>query len=390
MEKQFGRGGETLRGKHPLQEIGALPKADMLLLHAVEPHPAVRQGPVPIRPRHRGVLPRQVQAIRAYGGSRKAVSGGRQPLSGHGHPAGGYRLAHPVAVRVFPYERPAVGLPVHGLEVDNAAVGALVLEMEEPVSPVGARHPGALVRTVHRSGGPGHHNLFFIRAIYAAGAEHRLPAGGHSAGGGKDIVPTVPLVELGPLDGGLRQVAVENKAGRACEGGSIGLHRGHKEDALEPGAGTGGPVRKPGVSLRIPKRAGVYEALLAHHPDGRLPSARDILRLNHENAPVRVSYIDIEPAVVVTDGRGPDAAAVLHRAVESGGGIIRERSPHLLPMDQIARVEDGQSREEIEGGRRHIIVVPHPAYIRVGIIEMKDGIGEIHGLLYGAGDGKCY
>ncbi len=76
--------------------------------------------------------------------------------------------------------------------------------------------------------------------------------------------------------------------------------------------------------------------------------------------------------------------------MEFGGGIICERGPYLLPMDQIARVEDGQSRKEIEGGCRHVIVVPHPAHIRVGIIEMKDGIGEIHGLLYGAGDGKCY
>ena len=81
---------------------------------------------------------------------------------------------------------------------------------------------------------------------------------------------------------------------------------------------------------------------------------------------------------------------MLHRAVESGGGIIRERSPHLLPMDQIGGAQDGQPREEIERGGRHVVIIPHPAYIRVGIIEMKDGIGEIHGLLYGAGDGKCY
>lgn len=49
---------------------------------------------------------------------------------------------------VVPDHRPAVRAPAHRLEVHDPAVGALVLEVQEPVLAGRGAHPGALVRPV--------------------------------------------------------------------------------------------------------------------------------------------------------------------------------------------------------------------------------------------------
>ena len=85
--------------------------------------------------------------------TRFELVGGGRHLRGNVRPATSglrnvaHRLTCAVAVRV-PADHGPVVAPGHRLEVHDPAVGAEVLEVQEPDSPAGGVDPGALVRAV--------------------------------------------------------------------------------------------------------------------------------------------------------------------------------------------------------------------------------------------------
>ena len=186
---------------------------------------------------------------------------------------------------------------------------------------------------------------------------------------------------------------VKDNAGGAFEAGAIGLHGRDEHHTLEPRAGTGQRMGKVRAAVLVPEGAGVDEPSRTDHPDGRLPSARRILRPDHEDAAVRVTYIYIIPAVVVTDGGCPHAVSVLDGGME-GLVVVHERGAHFLPVHEVCRVQDGKAREAVEGGGRHVEVLPYAAYVGVRVVQVKNGIGVGYrqgrfGSLAGGGEHTC-
>ena len=86
--------------------------------------------------------------------------------------------------------------------------------------------------------------------------------------------------------------------------------------------------------------------------------AHGIRRIGHRE-------IDIVLAVILADIRSP------HGTQE---GV--ERRADGLPMDQVAAMEDYESRHVVEGAMRHVIVLAVAHDGGVGIVASQDGIGE--------------
>ena len=237
-ERQPGRHGEPLSRELLRKQVRAVPQTLVrpFLFHRIQPYAPLRQRRMPIRRRNGRILPFEADAVGTVRGLVISSGGG----AGVEKSIRPHWLPDPVPVGVLPDQRPAVGPPGHRLQMDDTPVGALVLEMEEPVLSGRSIDPGALVRAVDRTRSPGHHDPFLIRAEGMVGPEDRLPARGHAARRREDVILSAALVELGPLDGGLRQVAVIDDARRSQQTGAVRCHRRDEQDTLDsrPGPGT--------------------------------------------------------------------------------------------------------------------------------------------------------
>ena len=138
---------------------------------------------------------------------------------------------------------------------------------------------------------------------------------------------------------------------------------------------------QPSLAVLIPEGTRIDESLGLHHPNRRFPRTARILCPDHEDAPVRIAAKDIEPAIVITDGRCPDTVRMLHlrpeiifRGIPTRSGIVRQRCAYQRPIHQIPRMQDRQSRKTVERGSRHIIILPHPAHVRIAVIRVQDRI----------------
>ena len=169
-ERELRPDGEPLGRELLRQEIRAVPQAPVRpgLLHRIQPY-AVLQRIMPIRRRQRRILPFQADAV-GFVTLLVISSGGVLLVISSGGGAGveksivPHRLPHAVSVGIHTDERPAIGPPGHRLEVQDAPVGTLVLEMEEPVLPVGGIHPGSLMGTIDGARRPGHDDALLVGA----------------------------------------------------------------------------------------------------------------------------------------------------------------------------------------------------------------------------------
>ena len=95
--------------------------------------------------------------------------------------------------------------------MDDAAVGFLVLEMQEPVFAILCVHPSALMRAVDVCLALCQHNLVLVGAVRALAAHSQLETRGHAARRTHNPIPAVALVKLRPFAGAvLSAVAVED------------------------------------------------------------------------------------------------------------------------------------------------------------------------------------
>ena len=476
-ERQAGRHDETFSEETAHQEVGAHPEIHRSrpVHDGIEPDPAVRADRMPGRRRDAGILPTGRKAI-AGPCSRSRVCGflagntsrGRRGLTGavcrsRKSPTGAIRRSgreritdrqagrqrmtvrggdrqrsrsdrrpDPVPVRIGADHRPAVLRPAHRLEVDDAAVGAFILEMEEPVATVRRLHPRPLMgavdarqrQRVQPAGRPGaschsvnsatlrpgfnatrwhcpgagrqnapgasrfasgrsHHHALLKRPPGAAGAQNCLPARSDAARGSEEVTPSIPAVKFGPFDGRLGQVSVIDNAGRAQQTGAVRRHFGHEQDTFQPRPGTGRRMGEVGLPVAVPQRAGIDETLSAQEPDRLGPGTGGVLRPYHEDAAVGIAAEDMEPAVMIPDGRRPHAVAGRDTAPERipvllgerRPGIFRQGSPDLPPVDQVPGMQDGQAGETVERGGGQVVVLPHPADVRVAVVQVQDRIG---------------
>ena len=284
------------------------------------------------------------------------------------------RLADAVAVAVDADDAPAVVGPRDGLQVRDAAVGVHVDEVEEPRIALDVVDPAALVG----AGGLGvalvEHGAALVGPPRRLGAQDDLPAGLDAAGGSEDVVITVALIELGTLDRGMIAVAVEDHDVLADETLAVGRHLADAQHALEPGARTGPAVDEVGLAVVVPQGAGIDDAQDLFDEVRLRPLAARVLRLGHVDPDIGIAPIDVVPAVVVTDSRGPDALAVLRPIEVIVRRLRSEDGVDDLPVDQIGRVENLQTRHAVERRSGHPEVVAHARDVGVGIIGIEHGV----------------
>ena len=92
--------------------------------------------------------------------------------------------------------------PAHGLEVHDAAVRSVGLEVNEPAFALGSFDITALMRTVDVGRALRQHDALVVRAVDLARAQDRLRSHADAAEGRKDVVIAVALIELGAFEGG--------------------------------------------------------------------------------------------------------------------------------------------------------------------------------------------
>src|SRR3954453_20750095 len=238
----------------------------------------------------------------------------------------------------FPRAGGAPMAPAHGLEVDDPAVGALLLEVQEPVLAGRGAHPAALVRTVDVGVPLLQDDLLLVRAEEPARAEDALPAGLHSPCGSEDPEPAVVPVELGAFEGEPAgdPVAVDDHLALVEEFTAVEVHAMAGEAVLPPRTGLGPGAHQIGLAGRlVPQGARVDQALARLHEVRTGPGAPDLRGVDLEDALVRVAPEDPEPFVVVAQRGCPDPAVVpglgeLPRRFKAFEGVADER-----PVDQV-------------------------------------------------------
>ena len=280
------------------------------------------------------------------------------------------------AVDGLAHDRPAVVAPRHRLQVRHAAERAAILEVEEPVAPIGRGHPGTLVRPVDRRGSLREHVPRRVWAVHIARAEHRLPARGDPAGGREDVVPAVALVELRPLDRvpAVDVGAVDHVAGGPRGAAQRGIDGSERQHVLPPRARSRPAEHEVGTAVVIPQRAGVDEPEPGEQEVRRGPGPGRIGRGDDEDALVGVGIDDVERAVVVPDRRRPHAAAVAGQAEPVARFVRRERVARALPVDQVGRDVHRQSRRPVEARRDHDIAVIDAHGVGIRKIGVDDRI----------------
>ena len=127
------------------------------------------------------------------------------------------------------HDRPA-SRPVDRVQVDDAAIGFLVLEMQEPVLTILRVYPAALMRAVDAGLTLCQHLLVLVRAKGRLRAHSQLKASRHAAGRTHNPVPAVALIELRSFAGAvLRAVAVEDDDGLADGLGTVSRQFANRE-----------------------------------------------------------------------------------------------------------------------------------------------------------------
>ncbi len=283
--REFERGGRgELRARELLEEeirgvVDVVPRRPAVVAprrrrHAGEPQPArPRRQRAPARPGIGVPLPLRAQRgtvefVRSLGHrDRPAAADVRLRMDQR-------RLPPAVGVRMDADRGPVVRPPDHRLQVDHAAEGPAVLEMQEPILPRRGVDPGALMGAVDRGPAAGEDDAVFVGAGEVAGAKHGLIAARDPAGWREDVVIAVALVEFRALERGpVRDpVAVDDRdagvrhrgavRGQLVEGEQIRDSRA----ALRPG------VDEIELAIVVPERAGVDE------PPARLDQPRQATR----------------------------------------------------------------------------------------------------------------
>ena len=298
-------------------------------------------------------------------------------LHGIGHRHGGGRLRLAIGehgLALLSHHGPTTG-PVDGLQVDNAAVGALVLEMQEPILAQSSMDPAALMGAIDRSLALTQHGLALVGPVGTLRAHGKLPAGFDATCRTHNPVPAVALVELRTFSRIVAVASVEDDDRLANRAGTIGRKLTHGEHGVETSTRVGPSVDEVAATVVVPERTGVDHALARNHADGFLPRSGGILRLHHHHAAVGIAPVDVELAVVMANAGCPDTVAMLRQLAWE---LTLQGVADDGPVDEVAGVQHGQARHTLEGGSRQVVVVAHANDVGVAVVGIQ------HGVLIGA------
>ncbi|MNC30258.1 hypothetical protein D3C75_785380 [compost metagenome] len=259
--------------------------------------------------------------------------------------------------------------------MDNPAIRLSVLEVDKPAFAGIQIHIPALVGTVHRCFPLMQHDFILIGAVYGLGAKNGLPAGGHAACRSEDIIVAIALVHLGAFHGRMVDFPVEDHFSVIQQRSAVRHHAAHLQPVFDAAAASGEGMDQVGFSVIIPERARIDPALnlLDHMKWG--PRSCRIDGSSHIDAFIRGTEVNPELAVMMTDGRRPNAVAVTHTTVVAAGHTVHRMSDNG-PVDQILGMKNRQSRRADEAGGCHIEIVAYAYNVRIGIIRIQNRILE--------------
>ena len=285
------------------------------------------------------------------------------------------RLADAVTVLLQADERPILA-PCHGLQMQDAAIDAVVLEVEEPVLARGRVDPRALMGAVGAGIALMQNDFLLIGAEGAARAERHLPARADATRRRKDVVPAVALIKLRAFHRGVHQLVVEHLDPVVQQAACVWGHAADIDAVLDATAALGVGVGHVGVAVVVPERAGVDPAAGLLDAVQLTPRACGIFRSCDKNAFVGQRGKDIEHAVMVADGRGPRAAAVGGQVV-AGKGQLFDAPRQLFPVDEVSAVQQRHTGQVGKAGRHHVVILPHADDIGVAVVHVQHGISVI-------------
>jgi hypothetical protein len=148
-----------------------------------------------------------------------------------------------------------------------------------------------------------------------------LPACLNSTGRCEDVIKTVPLIKLRALDRRIVRVTIKNHHALIEQFGSVFAHATDHKKALDTGAAARECANQICLAIVIPERTRIDPALSLFDQKGLGPGTGRVLRLYEVNAEIGVRIKDVELAVVIADGRRPNAVSVL-RAIKDIEGRL--------------------------------------------------------------------
>jgi hypothetical protein len=273
--------------------------------------------------------------------------------------------------------------------MDDAAVGAVAVEVDEPALPRGCLDPTALVRplqpvclatsTSRCSYGP---QIDFERITAWGPVSTRRSARRYSTSRCACRAWALQHRQgLGVLDD--HRAGVEH---RLAVGGHAMQHEGSRADLA---------VDQIGLAVIIPEGAWVLKTWAGHDGDRSAPGALDLGRGGHEDPLIGGGEIDVEPAVVMPDRRRPHPAGVAlarraHLTRHPRAGIIGGYGPRQIvfgrerqlgqdvagdrPMDEVLGGKDRHAGREVETGRHEVVGLADTDDIRIGIVGRQDRV----------------
>src|SRR5947209_15761598 len=96
--------------------------------------------------------------------------------------------------------------------------------------------------------------------------------------------------------------------------------------------------------------------------------------MRHVDAAIWIGIEDVERAVVITNRRGPDAAAVLRLIEHIIRWLALEDVADDRPVDQVFRAQNRQTRRGVETRSDQVIIIADANGVRIGIIGVDDRV----------------
>ena len=244
-------------------------------------------------------------------------------------------------------------------------------------------YPCTLMRTIYIGLTLCKYYLRLIRTIGRLRTHDQLETSGYATSRTHNPVPSVAFVEFRTFTRAvLRTVTVEDYNRFRNGFCPFCIHLAHRQHTGKATARVCPSVHQVTTTVIVPKRCGVNHALTFDNTDRVIPFAGRIFRFHHKHTIIWITPINVVFPVMVADARSPYAVTMtyackvaLHLFVTS---IERLQCiTNNSPIDQILRMQDGETWCTLERTCRKVIIFARCSYadIRVAIVGIDDRIG---------------
>ena len=285
----------------------------------------------------------------------EVVVGGQARLTLHGN---GRFAVYLRLVLVDTYHGPIL-FPTDGQQVWSAPIGSLIgKEHGPPLALLGVNECSLVYVAVIEK------EFLLIGAEYVFRTEYGL-IGWYSAIGGIDVVVFAYLVKATSLQSRLYTIFCYLTVFYSLE---ILVHTGYA-DIVD----TIGDV----CIVSVEEQTAIIETALQF---ALLPWSADVVGGKQITTFVECGEEHVECSVLVLKCRGPLSSAIAPLSVKQAECIATlyalQRIATIFPVDKVFRLHDSGTREDMHGGRYHIVCIAYAAYIGVGKIAKDNRVGE--------------